>query len=317
MRKRLISILIVLFVVTNVAMTAAQSSTADTPLGALQSYYDAINRRDYVEAFTYLNTNQTFYDFVAGFAGTTRVEPYFGAAQQTSPDGARLPAVLLGYEGDSVRVFAGCFYMQPLITTGPSVWGIVGSSLYDTGVAASPTLANIRSYLTSVNCFDETVRLTTSPVRTRAEAEFVIQEYFEAIQNDNNLAAYGMWLFPLPGAQPNGAPAVDYRQPITEFIGRYNRTLNVTVYTGQYQFGGAAAGKPYLDGFLPVVLIGRDRVVGDEVNSFVGCYAMGRFVDGRMGIINGRLNRLQEGVPTGDAIIDALNIDCASLGIDL
>lgn len=318
MNTRLISILVVLLLVTLMGTASAQSTTADTPLGALQSYYDALNRGDYVEAFGYIRTDQNFYEYVTGFSDTTRIEPYFGAVQQSSSGATRVPAVLLGYqENGNTRVFAGCFFMQPLMTTGADAWAIANNTLVDLGVGSAPILANIRSYITSVNCFDETIRLNATPIRIREEAEYFMQEYFQSIRQENYLAAYGMWLFPLPGEQPNGAPAVDYRPPITQFIGGYNNTLNITVYTGAYQFGGATAGKSYLDGYLPVVLIGHDRITQDEVNSFVGCYVMGRFVDGRMGIVNGNLQLLQEGVPTADTIIDALNVDCTSLGISL
>ncbi|MCA9912316.1 MAG: hypothetical protein KC496_03170, partial [Anaerolineae bacterium] len=220
-------------------------------------------------------------------------------------------------ENGNVNVFAGCFYMEAGVATGRTVWGIVGSSLYDTGIHTTLAYPSIRSYITTVNCFNETVRLDISQIRIREEAEYFIQEYYDAIQNENYLAAYGMWLFPLPGEKPNGAPATDYRQAIPQFIGRYSSTLNITVYAGAYQFGGAAAGHAYLDGFLPVVIVGHDRAAQDEVNTFVGCYVMGRFVDGRMGIVNGRLDLLQAGVPTADAIIDALNLDCTTLGISL
>ncbi len=318
MRTRIFSVVMMLLLVTTTAITSAQSTTSDTALGALQSYYDALNRGDYPEAYIYLRTGQSFYDFVAGFSDTTSIQPYFGASQQDSAGAVRVPAVLYGFqENGNVDVFAGCFFMEAGAATGQTVWGIVGTSLYDTGIHTTLAYPSIRSYLTTVNCFDATTRLNISNIRIREEAEYVIQEYYDAIQNENYLAAYGMWLFPLPGSQPNAAPATDYRQPIPQFIGRYNFTLNITVYAGAYQFAGATAGKPYLDGYLPVVLIGHDRSAQDEINAFVGCYVMGRFADGRMGIVNGRLNLLQAGVPTADTIIDALNLDCTTLGISL
>lgn len=314
MRQLWMTLLVaVLLALPHPAQAQEISTLADTPLGMLQSYYDAINRGDYNEAYIYLNFEQSFYDFVGGFEDTTFVEPYFGTYRADGTGFGHVPAVLIGYQRNGGAVtFAGCMYLSAGAAAGQTVWRIDRTTLQEAPVLR-PSHASIRAYVTAPDC--ASAPLPSQPAPADTEAEFVLRQYFDTIQNDDFLIAYSAWLYPLPFQQPNGAPATDYRTPFPQFTGGYANTLSITLYTGAYQFGGAAAGKPYLDGYQPVVLLGHDRITENTITAFSGCYLMGRFTDGRMGIVNARINVLQNGVPTGDTIIDALTIDCTTLGI--
>ncbi|MDQ7035756.1 MAG: hypothetical protein Q9P01_13255 [Anaerolineae bacterium] len=295
--------------------TTAQSNLANDPLAMLQIYANAINHRDYTTAYQYLETGESFFDFVAGFASTERVATYFGTLQ-TLNDGTtvqwRVPAVVSGYQDNgNIRSFAGCF----LLRHNGATWTIIGTTLSELPMNAEASHSSIRTYITTANCFASPINLPNVAAPSEGEAAATIRSYFEALDNENYVASYALWLFPIPGPQPNGAPVTDFRPTFNTFASGYRDTTSITLYTGAYQFLGASAGKSYQDGLLPVVLIGMDRTTIDTLRTFYGCYAMGRFVDGRMGIINGRLQLLKEGAATTPEIIDALNIDCTTLGI--
>lgn len=295
---------------------SAQSNLASDPLAMLQVYYNAINRHDYTEAYQYLTTNQLFYDFVVGFESTERITTYFGELQSANNGTStqwRIPAVVNGYQEDeTVRSFAGCILVLPSGAT----WTILGTTFSELALSTEPSQSSIRSYIAGADCFAEDSNLPSVAAPVEGEAAAILRSYFAAIDNENYSAAYALWLFPLPGEQPNSAPATDFRPTFDTFASGYRDTISITLYTGAYQFLGASAGHAYQEGFLPVALIGMDRTPeADSLRAFYGCYAMGRFVDGRTGIINGRLQVLKEGVPTATEIIDALNIDCTTLGI--
>lgn len=315
MRKITPLILTILMLLLTQQPTTAQSNLANDPLAMLQIYYNAINHHNYTTAYQYLETGQSFFDFVAGFESTERVATYFGTLQ-TLNDGTtvqwRVPAVVSGYQDNgNIRSFAGCF----LLRTNGATWTIIGTTLSQLPINVEASHSSIRTYITTANCFAAPSNLPNVAAPFAGEAVATIRTYFDALDNENYAAGYAMWLFPIPGPQPNGAPVTDFRPTFDTFASGYRDTVSITLYTGAYQFLGASAGKSYQDGLLPVVLIGMDSTTVDTLRTFFGCYAMGRFVDGRMGLINGRLQLLKEGTPTAPEIIDALNIDCTTLGI--
>ncbi|HEX2619191.1 MAG TPA: hypothetical protein VHL11_03560, partial [Phototrophicaceae bacterium] len=90
-------------------------------------------------------------------------------------------------------------------------------------------------------------------------------------------------------------------------------TFYVDLYTGVYNEMGASAGHGYLNGMMPVVLIGQ-HTDGTFI-AYSGCYVMGFKLDGTAGIVSGKLTKLVDGIPSGTDILTALNIDCTALGL--
>ena len=186
------------------------------------------------------------------------------------------------------------------------------------GFIGEPAVFSVTNALDNLNCYADPTIFPVESNRGPGEAGIILRQYFDSITSRNYNAAYGMWLYPLPFADPDGAPSVDYRPILSTFIEGYLETRHVVVYHGslnQYQHTGATAGRPYLDGMQPVVLV--DQTSTGDVNTFSGCYAMGRFTDNRMGIINGRLTVLTNGAPTANQIQEALLVNCTDLGISV
>lgn len=98
-----------------------------TPQSLIESYYNAINRKVYVQAFTYLRfPKQSFEDFEKGYATTTSVELRYGATQPDPGAGQiywALPVAIRSHTSDGKsQVFAGCYTIHltnPGIPTDP------------------------------------------------------------------------------------------------------------------------------------------------------------------------------------------------------
>lgn len=291
------------------------------PRVLLLGYYNAINLRDYQAAHNlWLSPPQTFQDFANGFFDTLRVEPYFGDLQlsaQSSIETGRIPAVLLAYHTDGkINSYYGCFWVG---NKKPGVIGyrIVGADLRLLSDRRFPDHATIERYL-SINCF-------TMATPTPTPGNFVnlptdrarpaITAYYNAINRRDYASAYAMWLKPLPGPKPNGAPALDYRLPYDQFVAGYAKTAYVNTYFGDYQETGASMGHSYLNGALPMVLIGQQT--DGSVESYYGCYVMGWLGNSTLGIVSGKFLAFTRGdVPDGRAILRVLQTDCFSLGLD-
>lgn len=294
----------------------SHAATSQSSAYAMLSHYaTSINQGDYAAAYSdWLRPYQTYEQFVAGYTDTRLVQPYLGHYQPADSISGRIPAVLLGYHLDgTITSYYGCYRVR--YTTR---WGIDGGSFHPIATTAPNTVpdqATIAAYL-QVNCYflQDTVQDTfTTPDFYSQRAYDAIHTYYDLINAAQYDAAYARWLSPLPGPQPNGGPPSDYRPAYGSFGAGYADTDYISVYVGPYQFGGAAAGKPYLDGFLPVVLISQHT--NGAIESYYGCYVMGGLPTGGLGIVNGRLLVLMDDMPTADAIFDALATDCTSLGM--
>jgi hypothetical protein len=83
------------------------------PRAMLVSYYQLINTRNYAAAYQqWTNPPQTYAQFVAGYADTTRVDAFFGGLQAGAIGhvGGSVPGVLIGYHTDgSVVAYSGCY----------------------------------------------------------------------------------------------------------------------------------------------------------------------------------------------------------------
>jgi hypothetical protein len=291
------------------------------PKVLLLGYYNAINLRDYQAAYNlWVTPRQTFQDFAGGFNDTLRVEPYFSDLQPSNPssvESGRVPAVLLAYHTDGkINAFYGCFWVSNQIP-GLTGYRIVGADLRVLSDRQFPDTTTMEQYL-AINCFTMTIPTPTparfvNPPTDRARP--VITAYYDAINRRDYASAYTMWLRPLPGPRPNGAPALDYRLPYDQFVTGYAKTAYVNIYAGEYNETGASAGHSYLNGALPMVLIGQHT--DGSVDSYYGCYVMGWLPNGTLGIVSGKFLPFTRGdVPDGRAILRVLQTDCFSLGLD-
>jgi hypothetical protein len=319
----LITVLILISITVQPSAVAAQTKPQLTPLDTLLSYYTAINLRDYPRAYNlWLNPKQTLENFSAGFGDTIRVEPYFGPMQISSGvtnEAGQVPAVLLGYHTDgTVGAYYGCFSMGfDLASRNYTDYRILGSTFAQLSNDAPLDSDSIAKYL-SINCYaiaqDDIVKFMDQSGFHAKEAFAMLHAYYDAINRRDYASAYAMWLQPKPGPKPNGAPAADYRTPYPQFVNGYQNTAYVYIYLAPYNGTGGSAGHGYLDGLQPAVLVGQNT--DGTVQAYFGCYVLGGFENGSLGIVSGYFQPFPgvvQGTPDGLTILNALKTDCTTL----
>jgi hypothetical protein len=281
-----------------------------SPYALLYDYYSAINRLDFVTAYNLrVKPRQTYDVFAAGFTGTSRVVPHFGAIEGVDPaNNGSVRTVLMGYQTDgTVKSFVGCF----TVTRASGDWRI--STFRFDPLPTTQTLyqASIDALLNQP-C-GGTYRITGVVGDPEANAITTLRAYYDLLNQQNYGGAYAMWLSPLPGPKPNGAPATDYRTNYTTWVNGYATTEHIFVYPGAYLEMGASAGHSYLNGLLPVVLVSEHT--DNTFEAYAGCYVMGFLPNGAMGIVNGRFTRFATTAPTSQEIEAHIPTDCVSLAI--
>ncbi len=306
-RNRPIAAALVLLSVLLMMAGALQAQT--TPQTILLNYYTAINRGEYQAAYAlWENPPQSLEDFAAGFEETDHVTPYFGALQPSGAAGeyGRIPVVLLGYEfRGEVASYFGCFTLS-------SDFRIGGATIREISSNGIPDGASIVSAL-AIDCASVPASLPITFADTSNTNYGLLWYYFRAINQKDYTTAYESWLAPLPGEQPNGQPAEDYRQSFESFASGYGNTVWIDVYPGIYNETGASAGRSYLNGLMPLVLVGQQT--DGSVDAYYGCFVMGTFPNGLPGIVSGQFFPLLNNLPTGDQIVEAQNIDCTMLSL--
>jgi len=280
------------------------------PQNALLGYYNAINVKDYTSAYQlWAAPQQSLQNFSSGFSDTIEVLPYFGDYQPASKG---VPAVLIARHTDSTTPsFYGCFY----VTYQSTGWKIRAADFREAGKDGVPNTATLEAYL-GVDCSNIS-KAIPFVAEVFSDHDLQVRQSMTLFYDFINLrkydSAYQMWLHPLPGPKPNGAPAVDYRLPYDTFVKGYATTLWVNMYLGKYQYGGASAGHPYLDGIMPAVLIGEQT--DGTLQVYSGCYVLGgsQTALAPIGIVSGTLNLWSTDVPTGAAIDGLLDTPCTNL----
>jgi hypothetical protein len=310
---RLVLILIAALLVSIASFSPASAEYA-SPQAMLYTYYNAINLQDYATAYgLWLNPRQTYQSFAGGFSQTARVEPYFGVIQVgATAQNAYVPGVLLGYQTNGgVYAYYGCFAASYLGTNGLT-WRIANGNFHLLTNQGVPANVVIQSYL-GIDCFNQPTGVANTVSVTNNLAAPTLLAYYDAINRKDFASAYSFWLQPLPGPKPNGAPAQDYRPPFTQFQNGYTNTLYVNAYFGDYNQMGGSAGHSYLDGLLPVVLVGQQT--DGSFQAYYGCYVIGHLTNGALGIVNGKFTLFANDVPTGDLILQYAATDCTQLAI--
>lgn len=284
----------------------------------LMRYIDAINRHDYATAYAMnqgIGQEQSYQNFVAGFAQTERIVPYFGiggAAAGTT----YVTTVLLGYQTDgTVESYYGTFRVShgSLYSPPQQGWVLHGGDfeLVQDGTALhNSTIQTLISTQWQPNQNLTLPNLTTVSEMSDYPADVVL-DYYDLINEKNFSTAYTQWLNPATHGLTR-----DYRLPYQQFVNGYSDTTYVTAYAGAFQQIPTNQQRSYLSFFLPVVLVGQ-HLDGTYV-TYSGCYALGYLSTNTMGIVNGRFQLLMNDVPDAATIFNALNTqNCAALGMGL
>ncbi len=307
--KRIFVFMIAALLLSTITFGAAQAQTTTSAQGVLLAYYTSINLRDYRSAYNlWINPRQTYQNFASGFANTDHVEPYFGALQAPHVAGelGRVPMVLLGYNTNgTVSSFFGCFTLS-------SGYRISGATIHTISSNGIPDNTSIVTAL-GVNCSNLPASLPMTFLDTSSPAYGLVWSYFRAINQRDYSTAYADWLQPIPGPKPNGQPATDYRPNYNQYVSGYSDTVYIDVYPGAYNETGASAGHGYLDGVMPLVLVGQ-RTNG-SITAYYGCLVIGGFPDGHLGIVSGKFYTWLNNLPIGASITQLNTIDCTRLNL--
>ena len=316
----------------------ARAQSFRSPHAMLMAYYSAIGLHNFPQAYSYWISNtpagtpaapiQSYPDFASGYLTTDHVDPYLGPLQNppvanVTGEVGRIPALLIGYHTDgTIETYSGCFIIG---SNSSGTFGIAGSRFVQIGQTL-PDAAAITQALKS-DCYAAASQLPPEIMNPGVfdDGAKTLAVYYNRVNQRNYADAYALWLHPIAGPKPNGAPAVDYRLPYADFVAGYSDTVYVFGYYGSYIENGASAGHSYLDGYLPVVLVGYHA--DGSLSAASGCYVLGTLSNGgvgakSLGIVSGifkviPLDNSVAGVLDGRSIAADLAVDCTALKLQL
>lgn len=246
-----------------------------TPAALMLSYFNAINRHEYLRAYAYqTNPAESLAEFIARYESTQSVDVVFGGISSEGAAGSiysTVPMLLkvTSLEG-SVQKFAACYVTRlpqpgnfgaPPITPlhiergtaapadpGNSDEAVLASACvppdFPTGPETGPAQVEDLSSLGPDNYIDN-----------RSGAVEVISSLLNAVNRKEYVRAYSYWQNP-----PSGYNA---------FETGYNSTEMVTAQFGPVS-ADAGAGQVYYS--LPAVL--QSTLTGGEVQTFAACYTL-------------------------------------------
>lgn len=227
------------------------------PKAMLQFYYNQyINQRDYANAYRqWIAPEQTYQDFVNGYATTTRVDAYFGGYQagEVLSLVGQVPAVLIGYHTDGSQVAAqGCYDVRYNPSeSGARQWLIAGADFTNLGYI--PTPLAITTDLLDFDC--SAYRHTPNGV-SYYNVQGLLSDYFGAVNDRDYAYAYSLWVNPA--------------QTYENFVAGWQDTTETIAFYGAYQFSGAYGVAE--SGRVPVMLLGYHT--DGSLVSFQGCIGL-------------------------------------------
>jgi len=240
----------------------------------ISSYYDAINKRQYLRAYSYWETSDSlppYATFAQGFANTTDVQVELGTVGGSAGAGQlywSVPAAVFSTTTAGAQSFVGCYtahLARPELQAAPPFKPL---SIQAGQLSAVATAAAARAAL-STAC--GTANATPLPwgtsaggidaanyVDDRSAGEAVIRSYYNAVNRKEYTRAYGYW--------ESGASQLP---AFTPFQAGYANTKSVTLLTKPGTIG-AGAGQTYYS--VPAVITASNT--DGTTTIFAGCYTL-------------------------------------------
>ncbi len=276
---------------TSVSSGSTQPDYLDdrsTATGLIQSYFNAINRHEYLRAYSYwrdpAGSNGTFKNFQSGYETTTNVLVEMGQIGGDVGAGQMyysVPAILTAKTSDGkTQSYAACYILhlsQPAIQeppfTGLTIERGTATALangadtnaalatacsgpdYPSGNPINPAPITNTSDITKNNYLDD----RTDPV-------LVLSSLFNAVNRQEYARAYGYW------DQATGASDLP---SYTDFKNGYTNTKTVEFVAGEV-FADAGAGQRYYS--VPFVITAQ--LNNGTQQTFTGCYVLHMSVAG-------------------------------------
>jgi len=265
---------------TTTAPTAPSSALPPTDyrddrsnaVAVLESYVNAINRKEYARAYSYWEENSEigpFANFEAGFATTETVTLTTGPLSGEGAAGSLyydVPATLHASLSDGTQqTFVGCYTLhisQPAVQATPpfSPLGIRSATLKSVAVGADTAALMAGACPPSIALTPEATPSggavsATYYIDDRSDPAAVLRSLFNAINRHEYLRAYSYW--------KDSSPVGSFQT----FEAGYANTATVELVTGTATSDVGAGQINYL---VPVTL--RVATTSGEQQTFIGCY---------------------------------------------
>jgi len=248
-----------------------------TPAAVMLSYFNAVNRHEYVRAYSYYsaaNAPGTLESFSQGYQATQAVSVGIGPITSDGAAGSiffTVPMVLNAVTTTGIQQkFAACYVLRlpqpqnygappisPMhIERGTAALAAVNATDADVYASACPA----PDYPTDGNATPGGVETATdisaaNYIDNRSDGVLVLSSYFNAINSKEYVRAYSYWQTP-PGAYE-------------AFAAGYDTTASITAQFGTV-IPDAGAGQIYYS--VPVGL--KATQTDGSIKSFVGCYQL-------------------------------------------
>jgi hypothetical protein len=243
----------------------------------LRSYYNAINRKEYVRAYSYwISAPQSYTQFQQGYTNTSNVQLIVGQVTGDAGAGQRyysVPVTIKATSNGAAQTFVGCYVLHQsvpaLFTTPPfRPMGIDRANIQ--AVSGDTNTAQLMAQSCQTGGNKPSDFTTPDPVAidasqyidNRSTATDVLRSFYNSINRKEYARAYYYW------SQP-GTSATSQPPAYPQFEQGYQTTARVELTTGKVTTG-AAAGTVYYQ--VPVKLV--SHLIGDRVQTFVGCYTV-------------------------------------------
>ena len=254
-----------------------------TPTGLVLSYYNAINRHEYLRAYSYWQDQSqlpSFDQFAQGYQDTASVEVSLGAMGLSVGAGQTfytVPVLLKSKatNGDQ-QTFSGCYTMHLGMPSAQAIPPYQGLGFQTADVQQAASGANDADLLAHAcdatnqqhgvdvmpqnPLTDTSVITATNYLDDRSDPVLVLRSLFNAINRHEYLRAYSYWQN--PGASGN-LPSFD------QFQKGYENTASVDLTTGTVT-PDAGAGQIYYS--VPAVL--KSETTDGKQQTFAGCYTL-------------------------------------------
>jgi hypothetical protein len=250
-----------------------------TPSGLMLSYVNALNRKEYLRAYSYWENPQqdlgSYQQYQQGYQDTASVEAELGQISGDAGAGQyyySVPVVLVARTtAGQTRTFAGCYVMHlgspgtqavppfhPMGIRSATVEQADNSADHNrllsgacpsTGGSPGPIPTTDPDTIASSNYLDD-----------RSSAVDVLSSLFNAINRHEYARAYSYWQN--PGSNPDLAPFSQFEQG-------YQQTASVEVTYGEVT---SDVGAGQIRFRVPVTLVAQ--TTAGETQYFVGCYQL-------------------------------------------
>ena len=274
---------------TSVAGGSLPDYTADTylddrstPTGLILSYYNAINRHEYLRAYSYWQDQSqlpSFDQFAQGYQDTASVTVSLGAMGLSVGAGQTFYTVPVLLKSQTTsgeqQTYSGCYTMHlgmPSAQAVPPYQGLgfqtadvqqAASGANDSDLLAHACDATNQQHGTELlpqnPLTDTSVISATNYLDDRSDAVLVLRSLFNAINRNEYLRAYSYW----QNSGSGNLPSFD------QFQKGYENTASVELSTGTVS-SDAGAGQIYYS--VPAVL--KSQTTAGVQQTFAGCYTL-------------------------------------------